>query len=257
MKKEESIYKLSVAIVAHDFEGKSLDYFKRLLDSIIMQNLHNFEVIISDQSGNKKFLEVIQETIIPSCIDFKYFESQSTNASENLNFAISKCSSEFIKIMFLDDFFHSPNALSRFNDAFISGAKWVASAQTHWDEQAQHYYRDMVPCWNDQMVSGNNTIGNPSVIAFQHNKKFKFDNRLFYLFDTDFYQFLKNIYGEPYILNEILIATSANNGGASQSIPSQENFNDLLQEELKISYENRFVSCKDCKNGGLNCEIPS
>jgi glycosyltransferase involved in cell wall biosynthesis len=249
-------YKLSVAIITTDFDGKGLGYLKRLLDSILTQEFHDFEIIISDQGGNSQFLDLINDLDLPSCTDIKYFVSDATNASGNINFAISKCSSEFIKIMFMDDFLYSKNALEKFYQVFVDGANWIAAGQTHWDEVAQHYFNDMIPSWNDEIIDGKNTIGNPSVIAFKNNGKLKFDTGLLYLCDTDFYQSLKHTYGEPHIINEYLIATTANNQGYSHNFTNQDNFDEILKKELERTYENRYYTCPDCKKNGISCAIP-
>lgn len=166
--------KISVCVPTHAMDHA--DYFLgRLKDSLDQQTFRDFELIITKEG----------------------------KMAENTNAAIKKASGEIIKILYMDDFLFSRNALQRLVDNFKGG--WYASACVH-TYDGFLFEEPHMPSYNSDIRSGNNTIGSPSVIAFENNKPLLFDENLSWLLDCDLYARLYDRYGEPTLCTDLDIA---------------------------------------------------
>lgn len=114
----------------------------------------------------------------------------------NTNAAILEARGKIIKILFMDDYLWSSEALQHIADNFTGG--WYASGCVHTDD-GEHFFSPHKPEWNDEVPMGRNTIGSPSVIAFANDRPFLFDENLSWLLDCELYGRLYKRYGEPYI----------------------------------------------------------
>lgn len=163
--------RISIAVPIHDMANG--DYFlQRLKDSLYKQTFQDFELVITKEG----------------------------KMAENTNAAIKQCSGDIIKILYMDDFLANPFALQHITHNFKGG--WMATGCTH-TEDGTTFFNDHVPTWNDDMESGNNTIGSPSVIAFENNDPLLFDENLSWMLDVELYGRLYKRYGLPRLINMI------------------------------------------------------
>ena len=192
--------KLSIAVSTYECHGKGWLYLSELLNSIVKQSEKNIEVVVSDQSTDSKIFDLC--SFYSKQIDLKYVSGHHLKRSNspNTNNAILNCSSDYIKIMFQDDFFVDDDALGRVKKAFESGAKWIVSGSLHCN--SIHFLgRPKVPYYNFQILEGINTISSPSVLAYYGKELF--DENLIMLMDCDIYKRLYDKYGEPYIIENL------------------------------------------------------
>ena len=65
----------------------------------------------------------------------------------------------------------------------------------------------MFPRWNDKILEGKNTISSPSVLSIKREcfDKVKFDKNLVMMMDCDYYYNLRENFGDPIILDDVLI----------------------------------------------------
>lgn len=166
--------RISICVPVHDMENGSY-FFKRLTDSLEKQTFKDFELIVTKEG----------------------------KMAENTNAAIKQAKGEIIKILFMDDFFASSEALQHIQDSFKGG--WLASGCVHTEDgvilKDPHY-----PSYNHGIARGNNSIGSPSVVAFENKDPLLFDENLSWVLDCDLYTRLYNRYGYPTIINETDIA---------------------------------------------------
>lgn len=159
--------KISVCIPTHDMDRG--EYFlDRLQHSLDKQTYRNFEIIIT----------------------------KNGRMAENTNAAIKLATGDIIKILFMDDYLWSTKALRHLADNFRSG--WYASGCVHTDD-GEHFFGPHKPYWNPDVPTGKNTIGSPSVIAFENDDPLLFDENLSWLLDCELYGRLYKRYGEPTI----------------------------------------------------------
>ena len=100
---------VSICIPAY----KRADFLERCLDSILQQSFQQYEIVITDDSPTDELkpLSEKDERIV-------YVKNeQPLGSPANWNKAISLAKGKYIKIMHHDDWFSSPDALSRFVQA--------------------------------------------------------------------------------------------------------------------------------------------
>jgi hypothetical protein len=216
--------KLSVCIPAFEQYGFGKKRLVELLGSLKKQH-GSFEIIVSDNSHELK------EVCDNSQMDIKYFHNPSRGVSNNTNFAISRASHDFIKLMYQDDLLFSPDALLLFQAALEHNG-WAACQYWAINEHDQKL-KLCTPRWNKNILTSNNTIGMPSVMAFRKNE-FLFDTNLKTRLDIEYYWQLNKEFGEPYVINKPLVACRYWNGSTSKK---QGNFSVIENEYLREKYQ--------------------
>lgn len=116
--------------------------------------------------------------------------------AENTNSAVKQANGEIIKILYMDDYLFNPNALQNIADNFKGG--WMASGCIH--ENGKEQFNVHLPEWTDDILTGNNRIGSPSVVAFENDNVPLMDENLSWLIDCDWYHRLKLRFGHPMLL---------------------------------------------------------
>lgn len=226
---------ISVVVPCHEFNGRAIEYIDKLMNNILLQSFKDYEIILSDQTKDDIIYNHIQKYF--DLFDFKYYRTEANCSADNLNAAIDKANYDIIKPIFIDDFFYDIYALEKIHQRFINGAKWVVTGTNHFDEKMKMFYRDHYPKWNDNIIMGENTIGCPSVIAFIKSDGLIFDNNLRQLVDTDFYCMLYSLYGEPSVINEILITTMLNNDSYQSGLVKRKDYSKILKNEQQYCRE--------------------
>lgn len=186
---------ISICIPAFEQYGKGVDTLTGLLSSIEGQK-GTFEVIVSDNSDGA-LREVCDR------FNVSYYHNPIRGISQNTNFAMSKARYPLIKPMYQDDFFTSKQAIQKIAFA-LKFDQWVASASTAVNGRGLELKRK-TPVFTDRIITGMNTLGMPSVVAFRKTD-IDFDPNLKTLCDCDFYYRMEKEYGKPGIIKRALIA---------------------------------------------------
>lgn len=177
-------------------------FLKRLIDSIDRQSFRDFELIITKEG----------------------------KMAANTNAGIKKAKGEIIKVMFMDDYFYSDSALHDIADNFTDG--WMATGCVH--DNGEKIFNSHYPTYNDQIQFGNNTIGSPSVTAWENtNLQFLFDEKLSWLLDCDLYHRMYQLWGEPKLLPYLDIAIGVGTHQTTHLMSDrqkQEEFNYLREK---------------------------
>jgi len=185
-------------------------HLKKLIISILKQEEINFEIIISDDSTNNDVSNLVIEFNSEGA-SIKYFKnSPSLGAPQNWNYAISLASGDYIKIMHHDQWFEDNLALYKLYNkikddknkfvfcAVKNNFKGIVSELILTDEQFNKFNNEP-----EQLILAN-LIGGPSAILYHKDIKIKYDEKIIWLVDIDFYlQLYKNGYKAEYI-NEVL-----------------------------------------------------
>jgi glycosyltransferase involved in cell wall biosynthesis len=102
-----SIPFISVCIPAY----KRTEFLKRLLDSLMIQNFKNFEVVITDDSPGNDVKTLVQGY---SELPIKYFRNEhALGTPENWNEGLRQAKGGWIKIMHDDDWFTNESICQR------------------------------------------------------------------------------------------------------------------------------------------------
>lgn len=160
--------KLSICVPVHNMQNGGA-FLKRLTNSLAKQTFQDFELVVTEQG----------------------------RMAENTNAAIKRAKGEIIKLLYMDDFLYSEDALKHVVENFKGG--WMASGCVHTTD-GNSFFNPHYPAWNHDITQGVNTIGSPSVVAFENDNPLLFDENLSWLLDCELYGRLYERYGEPTII---------------------------------------------------------
>jgi glycosyltransferase involved in cell wall biosynthesis len=184
---------------------KNGDFFlKRLMDSIEKQTYKDYEVVITKDG----------------------------RMAENTNSAIKKAKGDIVKIIYMDDYFAHENSLQEIADNFTAG--WLVTGCLH--DYGDSIKNPHYPSWN-QSIYKENTIGSPSVLAFENKDPLMFDEEMSWTLDSDYYMRLFNRYGYPKILPSLNVIIGIGDHQMTSILTQGEK----LEEEdiMKKRYEKR------------------
>ena len=163
--------KISVCIPFYEMHGWQ-KFLTQCINSVENQTYRNFEIVITEDG----------------------------KMAENTNSAIRRATGDIIKILYMDDYLAHENVLQNIIDTFTGG--WHVSGCAH-DNGHIKYFNEHRPSINKDIGLGVNTIGSPSVIAFENKDPLLFDESMTWLLDCDYYCRLIERYGPPTINNNI------------------------------------------------------
>jgi glycosyltransferase involved in cell wall biosynthesis len=210
---------ISICIPAY----KRVDYLKRLFQSISIQTYKNFEVVVTDDSGNDN---TVENFINLNSFNFKlvYIKNPSSLGSP-LNWleSFKHAQGDWIKIMHDDDYFISDTSLAKYINGIDSKADCIFSAYIVEDE-VNKSKKEMViseSTFNRFLnkplrLFAKNKIGPPSVMLFKRSITDTFDSSLKWIVDWEFYIRLAFKYNIKYI-NSPLVVVSYNDSQITNS----------------------------------------
>ena len=218
---------------------------KHLLKSIETQSFKDYEIIISDHSPSSIIKDECEKW---GHLNLVYYKNNTGvgSAAKNLNFAISKAKGEYIKTIFQDDYFLSPNALEIMMSN-IGDNGWGAVGTMHCNEdETNNLYFPHSPRWvyPTKILSGINTVSGPSVILFKNDGDY-FDENLGWLNDVEFYYRLFKKFGVPLLISEHLVVQRLRNEGVSNKLDTKIKEEESVYVLAKHGLNNESVELSD------------
>ena len=203
---------------------KRIQYLKRLLDSIAIQNFKDFEVIITDDSPSGDVNDLCDQ--YKNKIQINYYKNPAPlGTPENWNESIRHAKGEWIKLMHDDDWFANEDSLSVFANAAKqnSSFSFYYSAYTNVFEDDRkstavylNSFRKRKFEQNPVTLFSRNVIGPPSVTLVKNDKLIWYDNKIKWVVDIDFYiRYLKK--NPSFYIDEPLINVGINKEQVTQS----------------------------------------
>ena len=192
---------VSICIPAY----KRLIYLQRLIESIQLQTYKNYEVIITDDSGDDS---PVHDYVISKNYDLSILyhkNSRPLGSPKNWLASISHAKGEWIKIMHDDDYFTSPDSLQKFVDQIDSKIDCVFSGYHAVYDNGYIKNKTISLFQFNQFLHkpfslfSGNIIGPPSVMMFKRSLKETFDERLKWIVDWEYYIRLSLNYRLKYI----------------------------------------------------------
>ena len=174
---------------------KNASFFKRLMDSIVLQDFKKFEVIISDDSPDDSIAELIAE-YQNNILELKYIKNDPAKGMpENWNAAIKVAKGTWIKIMHDDDWFESEQSLSHFAKVAQNEAvQFIFSDYINQDlhrgtrqEVKFSKFKLAGLLKNPLKLMAGNQIGPPSVCMVHRDLAATYNGDLHWLVDIDYY----------------------------------------------------------------------
>lgn len=172
---------------------KQIECLNKCLDSVLVQDFKDFELIISDDTPGDSVQRFIEKKL--QGVQYSYFHhSPSLGSPANWNFAIGSATGDFIKIMHHDDFFSSPKSLSSMveriqaeeSDFLYTSAHVIYKRGKTQRIQATSQKQLRILQKDPSLLFFKNVIMGPSATLYR-NVKAKFDESLIWLVDIDFY----------------------------------------------------------------------
>ena len=164
-----------------------------------------------------------------SFTDYEIIVTKNGKMAENTNSGILKAKGEIIKIIYMDDYLAHTDSLKNLAENFKGG--WLATGCVHdWgDGKFKGPHLPKVDGISGNTVS--NTIGSPSVIAFENKEPLLFDEKMGWVLDLDYYLRLIRRYGPPTILDSYDVAIGCGDHQATN----------ILAEESKREEEDYLI----------------
>lgn len=140
-------------------------------------------VPIHDMKDGDKFLwRLVNSLTSQTFKDWELIITKDGRMAENTNTGIKRARGQYIKILYLDDYFSKPTALEEIIES-VDGYTWLMCGTSD----------NSVPEWTRDLEKGNNKLGSPSALIFknQYEDNILFDENLSWLLDCDFYKRLQ------------------------------------------------------------------
>ena len=226
IKEEENLIpKISICIPAYK-QPESLEYLFR---SILEQSIQPFEIIVTDDSDDESVKNLCESSELP----IKYYKNTPALGSpENWNFAISKATGNWVKLIHHDDYFTHKKALETLTNAalkhpdvdyFYSGT----TIQKGFNGRTFIYGVNMDHINNLNRIPAYlfsiNLIGAPSTGFFRNGINLTYDKSLIWLVDIEFYIRLIKNYKVKYI-EDPLITTVISESQLSASLKNNREY---------------------------------
>lgn len=211
---------ISICIPAY----QRVHYLRRLLNSLVDQLFRDFEVVIGDDSKDDTVWHLVEE--FQEKLPIAYFRNiPSLGTPANWNFTISKAKGEWIKLIHDDDWLTSPESLTKFAHFTKKGTEFIFSAYSNQFEQAgKPPENKFLPrTWRNRIIRepmtllAYNVIGPPSVIMVHRSVAEKYDERLKWRVDMEYYvRLLSKFKGFTYI-DKVLVNVGVSESQVTQS----------------------------------------
>jgi glycosyltransferase involved in cell wall biosynthesis len=187
--------------------------FKRCLDSILLQDFKDFDIIITDDSDNNEIKNLVEITDFLG-INYQYVHNViPLKSPENWNSAIKLAKGEYIKLMHHDDWFTYDYSLSVFVELLDSNPNAIIGFVTskNIDVVTNKVVSFNTPSedWIESIQSNpleiinGNRIGSPSAVIHRNNTNLFYDSNLKWFVDVEFYVNLLKFKKNKIVFNSI------------------------------------------------------
>lgn len=169
--------------------------------------------------------------------DFEIVITQEGKMAENTNAAMKKARGTLIKILYMDDYLAYPEALQVIVDNFKEVDQWLATGCLHQSSDGDYYedpHSPHYPEYTQDIHTGNNRIGSPSVVTFRNEGHLLFDENMSWLLDADLYKRYYEKYGKPKILNDLNVVIGIGSHQSTHILSTKEKTSE--HEYLNIKY---------------------
>jgi hypothetical protein len=181
------------------------------------------------------FLERCMKSIeIQHFKDYEVLLLKGGNASQTQNQLMRSATGELIKILHADDYFTDPFSLERIVAEFGEFDYWMASGCLHQGTMGP-VDRPHKAVYTQDIHTGNNGLGGPSVITLRNELGVFFDESLHWMYDVDLYKRLHDKYGPPKIINDYSVVIGLHSDQSTNQIPDITKLSEV--QTMKKRYE--------------------
>jgi len=202
-------------------------FLKKALESLCEQSFRDFEVIVSDDSTQPDVEQLVRSYAQRLPIVY-HKNSKPLGSPANWNKCLELAKGDYIKFIHHDDWLAGPDSLMQFVNTCQKNANaglvFCTSMILNVAEDTISYNRPGEPFLqalrNDPGILFNsNQIGSPTAVMFKRSD-LRFDEKMKYLVDVDFYIRLLQQHNSFVFISEALIVNTSNHPGqvTSQSL---------------------------------------
>lgn len=194
---------------------KQKTYLEKCLNSVLMQDFQDFELIISDDTPDDSLEQFIKGILKDR--PYRYQRNQPALGNPgNWNSAIERSSGKYLKILHHDDFFTEPYSLRLMVEEIEKTRASFLFCQTDvwYPKTGEHRIHSITPKQlsiirqKPEFLFFKNVIGAPSVTLYINDKTIQYDPDFKWLVDVDLYiQQLRQTHNIAF-LNKPLVSTS-------------------------------------------------
>lgn len=209
---------------------------RRCVESVLMQDHKDFELIISDDSDNPETTNMLASMSIPGLIYHR--NPKPLGSPANWNHAIQLATRPYVKMLHHDDEFLHPGALAQFAQAALQHPNAGLIFSSSCTRFLKSGNEALNVCTGTQLkrirkepefLFFRNCIGAPSVTLFKKEGRANFDTRLKWLVDVEFYISRLKQNAEFVHLPEVLLRV--NDGETGQITQDVHRNRDLVLHE--------------------------
>ena len=194
---------ISIVIPTYEMLGDGLFFLELNFKNILEQTYKNIEVIVSDHSIDSKIEELSKN--YSNKLNIKYFRNTDNigSSSANMNNGIINSNGGIIKILMQDDYLYEKTAIEKIFNVFNQNENinWLVTGCVYGGKNGL-VRGNMLPIYTENIITGNNKIGSPSVLTIKNENPIFFNNDLIWMMDCDYYKRLYDKHGNPFILDE-------------------------------------------------------
>jgi glycosyltransferase involved in cell wall biosynthesis len=194
---------------------KQKTYLEKCLQSVLMQDFQDFELIISDDTPDDSLELFIRETLKDRAYTYQRNQPALGNP-QNWNSAIAISGGKYLKILHHDDFFTEAYSLRVMVEEIEKQKASFLFCQTDvwYPKTNEHRIHSITPKQlaiikqKPEFLFFKNVIGAPSVTLYLNDKSVQYDPAFKWLVDIDFY--IEQLYNNRQIafINRPLVSTS-------------------------------------------------
>jgi len=222
---------ISIAMPTYESHGRGVEFLDFQFQKFLEQTYKDFEIVISDHSKDDNLENLCKRYNNSLDINYMRNEEKRGNFAYNTNEAMKRCKGDIVKILYQDDFLWDKNSLEKINNAFDENTNWLVTSSEH-VRNGISFHR-VKPVYNDEIYSGKNTIGNPSVLSIRRaDDMLYFDERMVWALDVDYYKRLHDKFGAPTILKDVTVTIRLWDKQMTHLISDQ-----IKQQEIALSIE--------------------
>lgn len=181
---------ISICIPAY----KNKEFLERLLESISIQTFKDFEIVVSDDSPTNELQHMCSNYADKFSVHY-YKNPVPLGTPENWNFAISKASGNWIKLMHHDDWFVNEKSLQSFAEAALNNPNidfiFSGYLEMHNSKLQKEYIISNLDAGllkkSPLNLFKENFIGSPSTTLIKNDGKEWYDKKIKWVVDFEYY----------------------------------------------------------------------
>lgn len=188
---------------------KKPEFVVRLLESVLQQTYRDVELVITDDSPDDAVKLAIEPYTSQLNIQY-YHNTPALGSPRNWNSAIERSGGDYYLLLHQDDWFHDPNAIQLFLEAFQTDSQvgFVFCKNTAMQPDGQFIVLQAIPALPYQLKKHPNwlalaqVMGPPSNVMLRKDVKGKvsYDERFIWFVDVDYNtRLIKNGYDYVYL----------------------------------------------------------